>query len=222
MNYHTQQVKLAYREYGRYVQNLVAYALTVSDRRQRTLLANAIVKIMAMVNPAVRQNDSYRQKLWDHLHLMTDRQLNIDSPFALPNQQHQQQPKPPPYPKTSIANRQYGKLLRSLAQKAANLPDPNHQTAMAKLGVGYMKTLHKNKNNQQDHPNEEILQADLVRLSDHRLSLQWTPPAANTRRAAADQHTAEDAHHQQPTDHHADASKKKQRHKRKKKHGHKA
>lgn len=47
MDYNTQRPRLVLPEYGRLVQNMVDYAVGLTDRAQRQALAETIVNVMA-------------------------------------------------------------------------------------------------------------------------------------------------------------------------------
>ena len=82
MEYNTQQRKLPLPEYGRSVQNMVDYALTIKDREERQRCANTIVNIMGGMFPHLRDVADFKHKLWDHLAIMADFKLDIDYPVV--------------------------------------------------------------------------------------------------------------------------------------------
>lgn len=47
MKYNTQEKRLALPEYGRNIQNMVDYCVTIKDREERKRCANAIINVMA-------------------------------------------------------------------------------------------------------------------------------------------------------------------------------
>ena len=51
MKYNTQQTKLILPEYGRNVQSMVNFALTIEDRKERTRCANTIIQVMGNLFP---------------------------------------------------------------------------------------------------------------------------------------------------------------------------
>lgn len=83
MEYNTRQKKLALPEYGRSVQKMVDHALTIENREERQKCANTIVRIMASMFPNTRNQPDYERKLWDHLAIMSDFNLDIDYPFEV-------------------------------------------------------------------------------------------------------------------------------------------
>ncbi len=84
MEYNTQRKKLLVPEYGRNVQGLVDYAMTIEDRDKRTAFANIIINTMAQVNPSAKEMSNYKHKLWDHLFIMSDYKLDVDCPYPKP------------------------------------------------------------------------------------------------------------------------------------------
>jgi len=84
MDYNTERKKLFLPEYGRNVQQMVDYALTIEDRDQRNLVARSIIAVMGTLMPLLRDQVDFKHKLWDHLAIMSDFKLDIDSPYPTP------------------------------------------------------------------------------------------------------------------------------------------
>ncbi len=84
MKYKISENLLKLREYGRNVQMMVEVAKTIKDNEERNALVGEIVRIMAAINPNVRDTPDYKQKLWDHLFLLADFDLDAESPFPIP------------------------------------------------------------------------------------------------------------------------------------------
>ena len=72
MNYNTQRDKLPMPEYGRAVQDMVDYAVTIEDKNERESCARTIIAIMGSMFPALRDVPDFQGKLWDHLAFMSD------------------------------------------------------------------------------------------------------------------------------------------------------
>ena len=87
MEYNTSREKLILPEYGRNIQEMVRHAMTIEDRDERTRCAATIVKTMLTLFPRLREDDNYKQKVWDHIAMMADYKLDVDSPYPLPQQQ---------------------------------------------------------------------------------------------------------------------------------------
>ena len=83
MEYNTQLKKLILPEYGRNIQNMVNYCLTVEDKEERTRCANSLIDIMGNMFPHLRNVNDFKHILWDHLAIMADFQLDIDYPYEI-------------------------------------------------------------------------------------------------------------------------------------------
>ena len=83
MEYYTNKNKLILTEYGRNIQQMVEYAMTIEDREERTRCANTIINIMGNLFPHLRDVNDFKHKLWDHLAIMSNYQLDIDYPYEL-------------------------------------------------------------------------------------------------------------------------------------------
>ncbi|RYZ44777.1 MAG: DUF4290 domain-containing protein [Sphingobacteriales bacterium] len=94
MEYNTTRSKMLMPEYGRNVQRMVEYLVTVEDRARRLKNAEAIIELMGTLNPHLKTIEDYKHKLWDHLHQMTDFTLDVDCPYPAPTAE-QIRKKPP-------------------------------------------------------------------------------------------------------------------------------
>ena len=83
MEYYTNKNKLILTEYGRNIQQMVEYAMTIEDREERTRCAQTIINIMGNLFPHLRDVNDFKHKLWDHLAIMSDYKLDIDYPYEL-------------------------------------------------------------------------------------------------------------------------------------------
>lgn len=111
-------------EYGRNVQRMAEYLLEIEDRAQRLKNAEAIIDVMAVLNPHLKQIEDYRHKLWDHLYQMTDFKLDVDSPYPAPTPEDiRKKPEVLPYPSNKISHRHLGINLQQLLAKALEETD---------------------------------------------------------------------------------------------------
>ncbi|MBQ7213955.1 MAG: DUF4290 domain-containing protein, partial [Bacteroidales bacterium] len=102
-----------------------AYAMTIEDREERNRAARAIIAIMGTLNPHLRDVNDFKHKLWDHLAVMSDFKLDIDSPYPTPEPSHfQTKPETVPYPQQSIRQKHYGKIVEEMLAKVAEVTDP--------------------------------------------------------------------------------------------------
>ena len=87
MEYNTTRQKLMLPEYGRNVQNMIQHAMEIEDRSERNRATEAIIEVMGQLNPHLRDVDDFKHKLWTHLFVMSDFQLDADSPYELPKKE---------------------------------------------------------------------------------------------------------------------------------------
>ena len=80
-NYNYTRRKLYLPEYGRHIHEMVDSLLEIEDRTERTRQAKAVIAVMGNLNPLLRDTADFTHKLWDHLFIMSDFQLDVDSPY---------------------------------------------------------------------------------------------------------------------------------------------
>ncbi|QHL86047.1 DUF4290 domain-containing protein [Nibribacter ruber] len=162
--------ELLLREYGRNVQNIVQYILTVEDRTKRTQLAQLLVNLMGRLNPNVKDIQDAQQTLWNHLYVMADGQLDVDAPFTLSAMEYlNDKPQRVDYPKNTPKYMHYGSNLESLIEKATQIQDPVEKEA-AIISVGkLMKVLYRTYN--KDSVSDMVILENMRDLSKGQLDL---------------------------------------------------
>ncbi len=140
LKYNTQQRTLPMPEYGRSVQNMVDYALTIEDRAERQRCANTIIAIMGGMFPQLRDIPDFKHKLWDHLAIMSDFRLDIDYPYEVVKRSYlNEKPDPIPYQSSRIRYRHYGRLLEVLIQKIVDYPEGEAKQRLLEMTANFMK-----------------------------------------------------------------------------------
>lgn len=138
--YNTQKKKLVLPEYGRNIQKMVDFLLTIEDRAERTNAAKTVIDVMGNLYPHLRDIPDFRHKLWDHLAIMSDFKLDIDSPYPLPSVNIlQEKPERLPYNNHHIKFKHYGKLTEKLIEAIRNQQDPDQKRALIVLTANHMK-----------------------------------------------------------------------------------
>ena len=84
IEYNTQRKPLVLPAYGRYVQQMVDYLLTIDNREERTRQARLVLRVMATITSHLRNVKDYEQKLWNHLYIMSGYRLDVDSGYPPP------------------------------------------------------------------------------------------------------------------------------------------
>lgn len=133
--------RLALPEYGRNIQNMVDYCLTIEDREERTNCAYSIIATMGNLFPQLRDLSEFKHLLWDHLAIMSDFKLDIDYPYEVVKKETLNIcPDRVPYSSPqSIRYRHYGKLVQGMIDKASELTDPEEKTELSIYIANYMK-----------------------------------------------------------------------------------
>ena len=140
MDYNTQREKLLMPEYGREIQKMVDYAVSLPSREERLRCANSIVKMMLTKVPQIRENTDYQQTLWDHLYLMSDKRLDIDWPFDVSNAEKiHSKPASIPLPQNRIYLRHYGRLVEELLEKLKAMPAGPERDELVSQTANQMK-----------------------------------------------------------------------------------
>ncbi|MBI1307637.1 MAG: DUF4290 domain-containing protein [Bacteroidetes bacterium] len=149
MTYNTQEVPMVISEYGRIIQKMTNELLLVNDRIKRTELAEGIIQVMISLNPQVKELDNYEQKLWDHLHIISEYNLDVDSPFPAPQKESAGlKPDPIPYKDELIKFRFYGRNLQQMVEQAAEIDNTEMKRAMVNYIASFMVNSSRNWNDE--------------------------------------------------------------------------
>ena len=170
MDYNTQRKHLVLPEYGRHIQQMVDQLLEVQDREERNKMAKAIIAVMGNMNPHLRDINDFKHKLWDHLHIMANFNLDIDSPYPKPDQQTiYEKPKSVPYPSNPIRFKHYGRSISLMIDKAIEMEEGEQKAALTSLIANHMKKSYLIWN--KDSVSDEDIVRDIKELSDGKLTL---------------------------------------------------
>jgi hypothetical protein len=136
--YANQLEGVTFREYGRNIQNMARHLLTIEDKEKRTRMAITLVELMKQLNPVVGEPNDYYQKLWDHLYVMTNMQLDVDSPFPKPESDTLvRKPRPVPYRLGDARFKHFGKNIEALVEQAKAIEN-EEEKEQAALFLGRM------------------------------------------------------------------------------------
>lgn len=170
LKYNSQQEKLVLPEYGRNVQQMVDYCMTIADREERTRCAYTIVQIMGNLFPQLRDTDDFKHKLWDHLAIMSNFKLDIDFPYEVIKQENlKTQPKQINYKLEPIKLRHYGKIMERMIDAACEYPEGEEKDVLISLIANHMKKLIFSIN--KDGVEDEKILKDLYMYSKGKINL---------------------------------------------------
>ena len=170
LEYNPAREEIELLEYGRHVQRIVERCITIEDPVRRNQMAREIIELMGQLNPSLRNVEDFRHKLWDHLFIMSDFKLDIESPYPKTTRALvEKKPEPLPYPQSRIKHRTYGKKVDLLVKKAIEEKDPEKRQAFAQTIGNFMKLVYQTWT--KENTNDEIIKNDLRILSDDKLQL---------------------------------------------------
>lgn len=140
LTYNTHLKELRLPEYGRNIQNMVDYCLTLENREERTRCAYAIVRAMSVLFPDQRSDDEQNLKFWDHLAVMSNFKLDIDWPVpVIAPDAISETPDPLPYDQGMVRRRWYGCNIERMVTAAAEMDDSDDRMALIALVASQMK-----------------------------------------------------------------------------------
>lgn len=170
LDYNTQRERLVLPEYGREVQQMVDYALTIENRRERQRCAETIVTIMDRMFPENKAAEGHERKLWDQLAIMSRFQLDIDYPYDVTTAaQIAKKPEPLEYPMKRIPVRHYGAMLFEVFDMLKTMEPGAKRDQLVKLAANQMyRNLVQWSHGSSDG---EKVASDLARYTDGKIQL---------------------------------------------------
>nr|WP_257670292.1 DUF4290 domain-containing protein [Parapedobacter tibetensis] len=169
-DYNSTRPKLILAEYGRNVQNMVDYICAMPTKEERNLHAQVVIDMMGFLNPHLRDVADFKHKLWDHLHIISDFKIDVDSPYPIPDRDAIH-PKPEllDYPQHRIRYKHYGHTIEKMIAKAKAIPDAEKRQQMAQSVANFMKMAYVTWN--KDAVEDDLIISDLRELSNGELQL---------------------------------------------------
>jgi hypothetical protein len=170
-DYNSTRNKLILSEYGRNVQNMVKYICALPTKEERNRYAQVVIDLMGFLNPHLRDVADFKHKLWDHLHIISDFKIDVDSPYPAPNPETiHLKPDPLKYPHQRIRYKHYGKTIELMIAKAKSIEEPERKKHMVQAIANFMKMAYVQWN--KDSVADETILADLRDMSGGELKLE--------------------------------------------------
>ena len=139
-DYNTSRKKLVMPEYGRNIQKMVNHTLTLEDREERNKAAQTVISVMGNLHPHLRDINDFKHKLWDHLAIISNFKLDIDSPYKMPAEDFlEEKPKSVPYPHQNIKYKHYGHSIVMMIDKAVEMEPGEEKDDLVKMIANHMK-----------------------------------------------------------------------------------
>ena len=170
MEYNTNRTKLLMLEYGRNIQQMVEYCKSLPSKEERNEVAKTIVEFMGQRNPHLRDEENYKHKLWDHLYILADYDLDVDAPYPFPTREElDQKPNRMDYPSFENEYKFYGKSILQLIDRAIELEEGEEKEALIQVIANNMKKSYNVYN--KEHVQDEVIFRHLKELSQDKLDL---------------------------------------------------
>jgi hypothetical protein len=170
IKYNTAKERLVLPDYGRSIQDMVDHCMTIEDRDERNRCATTIINIMGNLFPHLRDVSDFKHILWDHLAIMSDFKLDVDSPYeTIKKENLHRRPARLEYSNSNFAYRHYGKSLEQMVLKATELEEGPEKDALITLLANYMKKSFMIWN--KDTVDDRKILKDLYELSDGKIVL---------------------------------------------------
>ena len=169
MEYNTEREQLIIPEYGRHVQKMINHATTLSDKVEQQKCVDAIIAFMGQMNPHLRDVKEFTHKLWDHLHIMSDFKLDIESPYTKPEiAKLEERPEKMTYPGNKIRFSYYGNTIETMIATAIKM-DADKKEIMTGMIANQMKKSYILFN--ASSVDNNMIRLQLKQMSDNQLTL---------------------------------------------------
>ena len=127
-------------EYGRNVQQMINICMTIEDRAERNRCARTIINFMGNMFPYLRDVETFKHKLWDHLAIMSDFKLDIDYPFDIIKPETLKvRPEKVPYNRGGMRYMHYGRNMENFVHYIGDHQDMKNREELIKLIASHMK-----------------------------------------------------------------------------------
>lgn len=167
-DYNTSRKDLVLPEYGRNIHMMVDYLKTIEDKEERTRLAHSVVAVMGNLNPHLRDINDFKHKLWDHLALIADFELDIEYPYDPPRAEtFLEKPRKVPYGTHKMRTRHYGKAIELIIKSAIELPEGEEKDKLFNTIANHLKKSYLTWN--RESVDDEVILSDFERLAGVRL-----------------------------------------------------
>lgn len=171
LEYNTEREHLIIPEYGRHMQKMINYAKTRETKEERNKLANGIIAVMGNMQPHLRDVPDFKHKLWDQLFIMSNFELDADSPYEIPTKEiYEERPEPLKYPQSFPKYRFYGNNIKTMIDVANTWEDGELKEALLFTIANHMKKCFLNWN--KDTVEDAVIYGHLFELSEGKIDLR--------------------------------------------------
>ena len=140
IEYNTERPSLIIPEYGRHIQKMVDYAVSLESKEDRNKIARSIISVMGNLNPHLRDVPDFQPMLWDQLFIISDFKLDVDSPYPIPTKEElNERPQPLKYPQNHPKYRFYGNNIKRMIDVAKDWEDGDKKDGLILTIANHMK-----------------------------------------------------------------------------------
>ena len=155
-------------EYGRHVQKMINYVKDIKDKEKRNEQIGAVLTTMGILNPSLRDINDFKHKLWDHVQIISDFDIDIDSPYPIPTKEtFLTRPNVIPLERNPLKAAHYGRNIQNMLDMVADKPEGETKTNMIRILANYMRQQYLIWN--KESVMEETIFKDILRLSGGRV-----------------------------------------------------
>jgi hypothetical protein len=173
LEYNTEREHLIIPEYGRHMQKMINYCKALETKEERNKVAKAIISVMGNLQPHLRDVPDFQHKLWDQLFIMSNFELDVDSPYEKPSKEVlEEHPEPLEYPQNFPKYRFYGNNIKTMIDVANTWEEGQLKEALVYTIANHMKKCFLNWN--KDTVEDDVIFNHLYELSDGKINLKGT------------------------------------------------
>ena len=171
LEYNSVREDLIIPEYGRHIQKMIHHASSQKSKDERNKIAKSIISVMGNLQPHLRDVSDFQHKLWDQLFIMSDFDLDVDSPFDKPKKEELlAKPDPLSYPQNFPKYRFYGNNIKIMIDEAVKWDSGDKKEALLYTIANHMKKCFLNWN--KDSVEDQVIFNHLYELSDSKIDLR--------------------------------------------------
>ena len=171
LQYNTERNLLIIPEYGRHIHKMIEQTMSENDKDKRNKQAKAIIGVMGNLNPHLRDVPDFQHKLWDQLFIMSNFELDVDSPFEKPSKELYVNSKPSKleYPQSYPKYRFYGNNIKKMIDIALGWEEGELKDKLIANIANHMKKCFLNWN--KDSVDDKVIFDHLGDLSNGALKV---------------------------------------------------
>ena len=170
LEYNSQRTSLIIPEYGRHLQKLIDQIITIEDREKRNKAAKYAISVMGSLNPHLRDVPDFQHKLWDQLFIMSNFQLDVDSPYPIPSKEVLSlKPERLAYPQNFPKYRFYGNNIKYMIDVAIKWENGDMKDALILVIANHMKKSYLSWN--KETVEDDVIFEHLLELSNGKINL---------------------------------------------------